>query len=128
MLQRKLIVHCRNKFLHRIPIVFGRGVTNIIEPCAQAYLDQAILGSFIALGNIGGCIGAYLRRRRGEGGGFSCVHFLSMLFCGLAWLLSRDQFSPWVFLPMILDPANWLLAYLPLFLLLRSRDHSRFVE
>jgi hypothetical protein len=86
------------------------------------------LGSLVAVGNIGGCIGAYLRSRRGEGGGFSSVPFLSLLFCVLAWVLSRDQFTPWVFLPAILDPANWSLIALPVFLLLHSGDQSGSTE
>ena len=86
------------------------------------------LGSFIAVGNIAGCIGVYLRRRRGESGGFSCIPFLSLLFCVLAWLLSRDQFSFWMFLPAVLDPANWSLMALPVFLLLRSGNHSKSAE
>jgi hypothetical protein len=83
------------------------------------------LASIIALGNVSGCISVVLRRRRGETGGYSSIPLLSLLFCGLAWLLSGDQLAPWVLLPALLDPATWSLIVLPAYLLLRSPDADR---
>ena len=40
--------------------------------------------SLIVISKVGGYIGAYLRARRGEGGGDSNIHFVSLLFCALA--------------------------------------------
>lgn len=79
------------------------------------------LASLVALTNMSGLAGAWLRRRCGEEVGFSTLPLLSLACCGVAWILAPGS-SLWVFVPAALDPGTWSLLALPASLLLRSRD------
>lgn len=72
-----------------------------------------ILASFIALGNIIGCVRAEPQR------GYSAVPFLSVLFSGAAWICSSDSIGFWTFIPAVLDPGTWILVILPFYLIWR---------
>ena len=76
-----------------------------------------ILASFIAICNFGGTIAASRRRHRGESGGYSQVAAISLIFCAIAWLLARDTFGFWAFLPTVLDLGTWVIIIVPFFLL-----------
>jgi hypothetical protein len=92
-----------------------------------AAIGLLLLGALIAIGNLGGSLAASLRKRRGESGGYSSIPLLSLIFCGLAWLIARDELGLWVMFPIALDPANWSLVILPFYLLMR-REAGRGPE
>jgi hypothetical protein len=72
--------------------------------------------SCIALVNIIGGYGALRRARHGIPGGYSCVPLFSVLFSTVAWLFSQNTIGIWAFVPAVIDPATWSLAYLPFYL------------
>jgi len=67
------------------------------------------LAALVALGNIVGVVGAMRRQRRGDDRGFSCVPFLSILFCVGAWLAGPEPLGLWVIVPAAVDPSTWSL-------------------
>jgi hypothetical protein len=75
-----------------------------------------ILSSLIALGNIGGSVAAWRRKKRGIDRGYSNVPLISLLFSYLAWLSARNTIGLWALLPTVLDPGTWMLISLPLLL------------
>ena len=79
-----------------------------------------VLASLVAIANIYGLIHASWRGRQNGSGGYSNIHFVSLTFCTISWFLSNGQIGLWVILPVIIDPANWLLLALPFFLIFRS--------
>ena len=72
-----------------------------------------VLSALIASGNIGGCIAAHHRKRKGIPGGYSNVPLFSLLFSTLAWLLARKTLGAWSFLPAIVDPGTLMTIIAP---------------
>ena len=79
------------------------------------YIAFVCLGvsTLIACGNIAGCIGAAIRKKRGIDRGYTCIPLVSILFSSLAWAFGGPAFGLWVFIPAALDPGTWMLLALP---------------
>ena len=71
------------------------------------------LSALVAVGNIGGCIGAYRNRQRGIGKGYSNVPLISSVLGLLGWLASHRSLGLWPFAPALFDPGTWMCLYLP---------------
>ena len=79
-----------------------------------------LLSAYVTLCNIGGCVQAHRRQKRGESGGYSNVPILSFVFASLAWLAGHNLLGFWVFVPTVLDPGTWVIVLLPFLFLARS--------
>jgi hypothetical protein len=77
--------------------------------------------SYVALMNAVGGVLAMLRRWKGDTRGYSCVPVVSLILSIVAWLAGRSQFGLWPLLPAVLDVGNWLLVYLPFYLVWQWR-------
>ncbi len=79
------------------------------------YIAFACLGvsALIACGNIAGCIGAAIRKKRVIYQGYTSIPLISILFSSLAWAFGGPAFGLWAFIPAALDPGTWMLLALP---------------
>ena len=76
-----------------------------------------VLAALIAVGNWGGCIAAYRRRKNGGSGGYSSVPLISILCSVIAWFAVKEEIGLWSFLPAAIDLGTICLVVLPFFLL-----------
>ena len=71
------------------------------------------VSTLVACGNIAGCVGAVIRKKRGIDQGYSSIPLVSILFSFLAWALGGQAIGPLAFIPAALDPGTWMLIALP---------------
>jgi len=82
------------------------------------------LSTLVALLNIYGAATATVRKRRGDGRGFSCVPLVSLAFAVAAWFAGPEPFGLWVFAPAALDPGTWTVPIAMLFAAKEARDEG----
>jgi len=76
-------------------------------------LPMILLATFVAVGNIRGCVWAAHNKKNGVDKGYSTVPFVSVLLCGCAYLLAKDVLGLWVFVPALIDPGTLMTLYFP---------------
>lgn len=83
-----------------------------------------VLSSLICLLNITNSVLRMVRKRRGTSRRTgSNIHVLSLVFSIMAYVFAGARFGLWVFIPVILDPANLFLFLAP-FLIAKRLNKS----
>jgi len=71
------------------------------------------LSALVALGNLVGCIGAHLNRKRGIARGDSNVPLVSLVLGLVGWIAAYPSLGFWPLTPALFDPGTWVCLYLP---------------
>jgi hypothetical protein len=90
------------------------------------------LATLVAVGNWGGLLSAYGRKKKGGSGGVSFVPLISVICSVVAWLAVKREIGLWSFAPAAIDIGTVTVVTLPFFLLKRAllkrragKPHSR---
>lgn len=86
---------------------------NLVPSLWILAIPMTALAGLIAFGNIRGCILAARNKKNGIDRGYSNVPFVSLILCGCAYVLAKDTFGFWVFIPAIVDPGTLMTLCLP---------------
>jgi len=86
---------------------------NLLSAMWILAIPMILLATFVAVGNIRGCLWAAQNRKKGIDKGYSNVPFVSLVLCGFAYLLAKDVLGIWVFIPALIDPGTLLTFYFP---------------
>jgi hypothetical protein len=86
------------------------------------------LATLIAIGNCGGCIAAYRRRKHGGSGGYSSVPLMSIMCSVIAWFAIKEEIGVWSFAPAAIDLGTICLVVWPFFLLKESFRKRRALK
>jgi len=86
---------------------------NLLSVLWLLALPMILLSTFVAAGNIRGCIWAVRNKRNGIDKGYSNIPFVSVLLCSCAYLLAKDVWEVWVFIPALIDPGTLMTLYFP---------------
>lgn len=81
------------------------------------------LSGLVATANIyGGASAMWRKCYRDDPRGYSSGGLISWVLGTLAYLVGHNYLGLWAFLPAILDPGTWILAWLPVVLFRELRN------